>query len=606
MKETTRLLELIKYFTLIKRSIRFTANADATIREISNSKYTKKSGYFNIESIILDYGSDYFSSLQEKEQHIFFGKCPVNISGSYEIPKDASELITPAITHDYVQLGKSFKRYIFPSTTDSTYTQKYKSYNDWHDKTVVNLHQNYYRTRSFNILIEQNSVDSFNSFLNESYSQWKTRFDQAKEDAKSGNFYYFSLFDPRIYKYELTFTDRIRILEYMIYLMDWPLFGDRDDVDVSELFISLISNINSTDETMLFNYMFQINPLTGQINLDDYKIKLTGTLYDSLMITLMKHFYSTKTIKEFSDGFDENLFYPVGLLTQYITPDGGPSFPTHLNLDTNDSSGTGLFTVGIKYDIPDINQNNFKVKINSAIQYRYNTYLKQVEYKKNWLIENRNDLNLTDIIYISPYLSTEKFNGLNIPYGCVIPIPAFALKWFVDQNEYSESGNDYISALALAAAIVFPVFQIFEIVDGIYTLYDKIYRLYNIIGVGFTIIGNTLNANFQDQIKRYDESKSTPGHPYNKGSYFLGIYYLVSSMYGTAGLINAISSAENKIKALYEIGNLLGAYGAISDFKSYMSINFPEERLDAFNSIQKQMNHAKIEYDKYKYLIIVK
>ncbi|MCT6533129.1 hypothetical protein, partial [Staphylococcus aureus] len=79
-----------------------------------------------------------------------------------------------------------------------------------------------YRTRSFNILIEQNSVDAFKSFLNESYSQWKTRFDQAKEDAKLGNFSYFSLFDPRIYEYELTFTDRIRILEYMVYLMDWP------------------------------------------------------------------------------------------------------------------------------------------------------------------------------------------------------------------------------------------------------------------------------------------------------------------------------------------------------------------------------------------------
>ncbi|WP_129749195.1 hypothetical protein [Flavobacterium anhuiense] len=53
-------------------------------------------------------------------------------------------------------------------------------------------------------------------------------------------------------------------------------------------------------------------------------------------------------------------------------------------------------------------------------------------------------------------------------------------------------------------------------------------------------------------------------------------------------------------------GNLLGEYGAISDFRSYMSIHFPDENLDAFNSIQKEMNRAQIEYDKYKHLIIVK
>ncbi|RYJ36377.1 hypothetical protein NU08_4596 [Flavobacterium anhuiense] len=37
-----------------------------------------------------------------------------------------------------------------------------------------------------------------------------------------------------------------------------------------------------------------------------------------------------------------------------------------------------------------------------------------------------------------------------------------------------------------------------------------------------------------------------------------------------------------------------------------MSIHFPDENLDAFNSIQKEMNRAQIEYDKYKHLIIVK
>lgn len=588
MKETTRLLELIKYFTLVKRSIRFTANADATIREITNSKYTKKSGYFNIESIILDYGSDYFSSLKEKEQHIFFGKCPVNISGSYNIPKDASELMTPAIVHDYVQLGKSFKRYIFPSTTDSTYTQKYKSYNEWHDKTVVDLHQNYYRTRSFNILIEQNSVDSFNSFLNESYSQWKIRFDQAKEDAKSGNFYYFSLFDPRIYKYELTFTDRIRILEYMIYLMDWPLFGDRDNVDVSELFISLITNTNPTDGTMLSNYMFTLNPLTKRIYLKDCEDKLSNKLYDSLIIALLKSFYSTKTIKGLFDGFTMTRLYPIGFYEQTLE-ENVPYF----DLDTQKflQIGTHPIVQGIKYNT--LETTDLKIIIDDLVQYRSKIIRVELEKCK---FPYTKELNFNDVIYITPYLNSEIFKEIKIPYGCIIPIPAFALEWYVDKNEDTGTILEIIGTLTTLGALVFPVSTIAQ------GIFEGISYLYSAIGLGFTIINNTLGSGIQDQIKRYDKSKSTPDHPCMLGSYFLSIYYLLSSIYGTFSLKSSLDEAGGDIKVLFEVENLIGAYGAISDFRSFMAEFYPGESLETFNSISKQMEQIKNEYNKYKYL----
>jgi len=593
MKETTRLLELIKYFTLVKRSIRFTANADATIREITNSKYTKKSGYFNIESIILDYGSDYFSSLQEKEQHIFFGKCPINISGNYEIPKGASELMTPAITHDYVQLGKSFKRYIFPSTTDNTYTQKYKSYNEWHDKTLVDPHQNYYRTRSFNILIEQNSVDSFNSFLNESYSQWKTRFDQAKEDAKSGNFYYFSLFDPRIYKYELTFTDRIRILEYMIYLMDWPIFGDRDNVDVNELFTSLINNTNSTDSVMFYNYMFQVNPLTGKTYLQDYKNKLSNKLYSLLIFELMRSFYETKTIKELSEGFAENLLYPIGFLDEFNI------IGVHyLDLDDKNAKIETLIKSkrGIEYNIELINIDRLKIHIISAYQYQFNYPKGRVDYKKCSFGDGQTILNFDDIIYISPYFMDTDFKGLNIPYGCIIPIPAFALENFINQNNNEESIIDFIGKIAVLAGAVFPIFNYF----------GGILKYYNAIGVGITVIGNIFNSGLKNQIEKYDNSKSTPGHPSTNAQIFFSLYYLFSSLYVSSGIVYSILKEENKIKTLLEVENLLGAYASISDFESFMTEFHPEENLEIFNKIKIEMNQLQKEYNKFKYLKNIK
>jgi len=370
--------------------------------------------------------------------------------------------------------------------------------------------------------------------------------------------------------------------------MDWPLFGDRDNVDVSELFISLITNTNLTDGTMLYNYMFTLNPLTKRIYLKDCEDKLSNKLYDSLIIALLKSFYSTKTIKGLFDGFTMTRLYPIGFYEQTLQED-----VPYFDLDTQKFLQTGKHPIaqGIKYNVLEIK--NLKIIIDDLVQYR--SKITRVELEKCKFPYTK-ELNFNDVIYITPYLNSEIFKEIKIPYGCIIPIPAFALEWYVDNNEDTGTILEIIGTLTTLGALVFPVSRIAQ------GIFEGISYLYSAIGLGFTIINNTLGSGIQDQIKRYDKSKSTPDHPYMLGSYFLSIYYLLSSLYGTFSLKSSLDEAGGDIKVLFEAENLIGAYGAISDFRSFMTEFYPGESLETFNSISKQMEQIKNEYNKYKYL----
>ncbi|WP_433765730.1 hypothetical protein [Flavobacterium ginsenosidimutans] len=124
-------------------------------------------------------------------------------------------------------------------------------------------------------------------------------------------------------------------------------------------------------------------------------------------------------------------------------------------------------------------------------------------------------------------------------------------------------------------------------------------------GLGFTIINNTLGAGLQDQIKKYDESKSTSDHPYRLGQELLSYYNLLSSIYGANGIKNAISEAKtikNKIKVLTEFENILSLKGVRDDFRSFMSVQFPNDNIDAFNIMSEHIDQIEKEFNRYKYL----
>nr|WP_199000525.1 hypothetical protein [Flavobacterium sp. ASV13] len=591
MKEIARYLELIKYFTLKKNIIRSSTKADIEKVEKIKDKYIQLSGNisFNIESIIIDFGSDYSSSRKEKELYFYLAKNPINDSTKYIIVEDSNGLMKPAIINNHIKDGNQFKRFIFPSNQDSTYSFDYKLFDDWYQTTLVDTDQNYSRPQSLNILVEESSVSAFKNFLNESYSQWKSRFTEAKTIAMGGNFYWFSLYDPRIYEYELSFEDRKAILNYMVYSLNWsiifPGYGGTNGVDEYELFSSLIYNINSEDNKLFYNYMFEVDSLTQKTNLEVYENKLPVGLYDLILNKLMRSFYSAKTSSELFSDINKKRLFPIGLeittreSKQYIdldNPNTKPDVLTDMKL-------------GVEYDI-ETNYKNSKINIVSAIEYKIVYGTNTIEFRKCEYIGKGNiSFAFDDVVYITPYFMNKKFEGVNIPYGCIIPVPAFSLEWLNSKNNDTEKIVDQIGKLAVAAAVIFPIFSIFE----------ESYVLYNIIGLGFTVIGNALGAGVQDQIKRYDEAKSTPGHPYTKGQDFLNFYYLISSIYVGTGIKNAISGADNKIKALFEVENLLGSYSVISDFRSFMT---PNDNLDSFNLISQNMDHLQKEYNRFKNL----
>lgn len=597
-KEIARRLEFIKYFTLKKSPIYFNTTANVGKDEEIENKYIQFSNNisFNIESIIVDYGEEYSSSLKSKEIKIYFGKYPAVGPGpnyKYQIINNPDGLMTPAIINDCTKDGNFFKRYIFPSDQDSTYNFDYKTFDEWHQTTLKDVDENYSRSLSMNILVGESSTTNFEDFLNEPLSHWESRFNTAVDTAISGNFDWFNLYAPKIYEYALLFEDRKSILNKLVNSTNWYLTFDLLS-DKYELFISLINNINQNDGAALYNYMFEIDLPTGKTNLHGYKDKLPAKLYDELIKVLMKFFYFTYStkgngIKELRDGFRDYLLYPIGFLEK---PAWEMGHATYFNLKEKKEEGTGLFRLGVKYDIEITN--DFTIHIKSAIRYKYNfiPYFNRIEYEQCKFIGDGNTiLNYNDVIYVSPFINNQEFNGLDIPYGSVIPIPAFALPWLVNQNENTKNIIDLIEKTAAIAGVVFPIFEIFQGVG----------LLYNTIGIGFTLVGNTLDSGLKDKITQYDKSKSTPDHPYTKGSDFLETYYLFSAIYGGLSLSRAISTAENKVKVLLEFETLLDIEGAIGDINSFMVEHYPDD-LDSLTTIKNEMDQLQIDCKKYQFL----
>lgn len=601
-KEIARRLEYIKYFTLIKSPIylNVSANVDKDVQIEETTIHLSDDISFYIESIVVDYGKYYNSNLKEETIKIVFNKIPNENSLNFETISNDDGLMTPAITNPYIDEDEdSFRRYIFPSESDYSYYAS-KKYLDWYNTTPIDVDKKDGRTLSMNILVALASTADFEEFLNESLSHWQSRFNAAVVKAKSGNFDWFILYDPKIYEYALSIEDRKIILYKMVNSFNWidivaNLVGYNRDV--YELFIALITSTSARndDDKKLYNHMFEIDSSTAKTYLQVYEDKLPAKLYEVLITTLIKFFYSTKEdVTEFMSGFNESRFYPIGL--EMLGP-GTIPLKTYYDLNVMHQNGTGQFTRGVKYGIETINGSNLKIKINSAIQYRYNPYLNRVEYKKSLSVGKNEEWNFDDILFVSPYLANEEIKGLNIPHGSIIPIPAFALPWLVDRNESTEDIFDLIEKAVTFAGVVFPIIKIIEGVSVLSVIY-------NAIGMGFTLTGNTLGAGLADQIQRFDAHQSNIlGHPYTKGQDFLDIYYLISAIYGGINLGTAIGKAngiKEKIKVFGEFETLWGIRGTIIDFNAFMEEQ-PDENLDSLNIIKNEMNLLDKDISRFQF-----
>ncbi|KAF2342839.1 hypothetical protein [Flavobacterium tistrianum] len=594
-KKIARQLELIKYFTLRKSAIYFNINADIDQDKEIENEYVQLSGNysFKFESIIVDYAKSYSSNLKQKTLQLYFYKKPNSNSSNFELIDDPNGLMTPAIINDYIKDGQNYKRYVFPSHYN------HQKYSEWYSDASMDVDKRDTRSYSMNIIVDEFSVPAFNSFLNESSSQWKVRFNTAKDQAILGNFYWLSLYDPRIYQYELSFEDRKKILDYMVYSLYWPIIIDgiegTNKVDEYELFAFLVTNISKEDGVNLYHYMFTRESSSGKTNLQIYKEKLPSKLYDILLKALISSFYWTKDLSELKNSFEENLLFPIGL---YEKGTWEMRYFTYYDLNENKEKGTGPFRLGSKYSIEITEE--FSINVKSAVQYRHDPYWNRIEYKRhaNSVGTNGAILNYDDVIYVSPAIINQEFNGLNLPYGDIMPIPAFALKWLIDQNEDTQNIINLLERGATMAGVIFPILKLYQAVFLSEIIYES-------LGLGFTIINNTLGAGLQDQIKKYDESKSTSDHPYRLGQELLSYYNLLSSIYGANGIKNAISEAKtikNKIKVLTEFENILSLKGVRDDFRSFMSVQFPNDNIDAFNIMSEHIDQIEKEFNRYKYL----
>jgi hypothetical protein len=130
--------------------------------------------------------------------------------------------------------------------------------------------------------------------------------------------------------------------------------------------------------------------------------------------------------------------------------------------------------------------------------------------------------------------------------------------------------------------------------------------LYFVQSIAFTLTGNTLGAGLADQIQRFDAHQSIIlGHPYTKGQDLLGIYYLISAIYGGINLGKAISEAKDvkeKIKVFGEFETLWGVRGTVIDFNAFMASEPPEENIDSLNIIKNEMNLLDMDIYRFQFL----
>lgn len=580
-KQIARQLELIKYFTLRKSAIYFNINADIDQDKEIENEYVQLSGNysFKFESIIVDYAKNYGSSLKQKTLQLYFYKKPNPNSSNFELIDDPNGLMTPAIINDYIKDERNYKRYIFPSHYN------HQTYSEWYSDTSMDIDKRATRSYSMNIIVDEFSVPAFNSFLNESLQDWTSRFSDAVQAGILGNFDFLYLYDPRIFQHApFIFDDRKKILKKLVNSVYWYL-PNILFTNEYELFDSLINNMNVNDSKAFYNYMFEIDQSTGKNNLEFYRSKLPKEIFDILLLNLVKHFYSTKTLIELKNGFRQRLLYPIGLYEVH-----GGNWRT-FNLDENKDAPTGPYIIGAKYNITDLNNN--KIKINSALRYRENARLHRLEFEKFKIIGEGDELNYNDTVYITSFISNQKLKGIEIPYGSAIPIPAFALKWIINENNGGENIIDLIQKTLAITGLVLPIYQLTEGVN----------ILYNAIGIGFTMFANALDAGVKDQIEKYDKDKSTPEHPSTMGQDFLYTYYLLSAIYGGVNLKKSIEKGKTlkeKIKILFEFETLLGMKGTLGDINSYMEEH--NENLDLLNNINNDMSQLQIDCNNYKYL----
>lgn len=592
MKEIARLFEWIKYVTLIKSGINFTTNANVDKSEhIKSDKNISLPGYINftVESIIIDYGADVSKTLKTKEQSIKFLKKPIDVNNQLKPYDDPDGLITPTICDDYIKNGVLFKRYVFFSDQSDTYSFQYENYNQWYNNNVMDSASKNF-TNSMTILIDHSNTTSFAQYLNESLQYWRIRFNNAVDLAKSGNFYWFSLYDHRIYNYELSKQDRKIILDKLVLEDYWGIL-DNDNVDEYELFKLLIIDIVNEHALEIYNHMFTIDTVSQKTYLKLYQEKLNQESYNFLMIQILKWFYSTISIQDTKTNFSLSRLYPIGFYSDsfninnfYFTNNHNLSIPA-----------SGILKLGVEYVI-DESYLPQSVKVVSSLKYNYNNNRAAIEIDEFQYIGKNQVLNANSIVYITPYLAFKKFEGISIPYGSIIPIPAFVLKWFDNVNTDFTTAMDIIKKVAIVGGFIFPFFKV---VEGIEVAAG-------ILSMGTAVFDNFLDAGLENQINDYDNSHSTQGNPCTSGRDFLAIYTLITTLYGIFNLgkaLKSVDSLKEKAKIFVEFENVLEVWNIANGTSSlvvYMHTNHPDNQ--KFNEIKQQMFDLNTELNKYNFL----
>lgn len=235
-------LEYLKYYTLKANKYSIGYRSKGNFTDLAGSEIsieTPEGKVFSVRSIRIDFGL--FSFPDDRDNLDYWYK--FDLRNFIDNPgNEENNFMIPNFSVDSLFNDVDYKSYIFIS-------EYYKKINSerpnvvasWENEYLVNSPKRDRYPHSMVIVVKREHADNFEDFMNLSYTDWKTTFDQAiaqKDNVKLDKYH------PSIFQYELSFEQIILLLESF------------ENIDLeAKAILTILNPKDSTTAVKLLNYL---------------------------------------------------------------------------------------------------------------------------------------------------------------------------------------------------------------------------------------------------------------------------------------------------------------------------------------------------------------
>ncbi|MDF0720105.1 hypothetical protein P0M11_08845 [Kaistella sp. PBT33-4] len=409
------------------------------------------------------------------------------------------------------------------------------------------------------------SIADFEGFMNMTQNIWQQHFDDAVSAASNTNnldrnFEYILKYHPDILKKNLSYQDRVNLLEVLAYHELWDFL---DEVDEQEFALLLLETVPPNEEYALYQHMFELNQQHNTILFKALEEKFDETGNLRFVLHLMKIKYNSVLT---SGG--------TQALENYIT-----TIPAHYTVPIRTIKKNLINLYGPD---PEIILLNDKIHINKIDYYGGNPGIPiQFNPNEDPFSHLYNDFQYEEMLNV---LIRYEQKDLGLPEGKILPIPAFALKGFSEGISEDVTWKDIIQKFVETLSIILPFYKLTYIIhEGVF-LWSEVAG--TSVSLGNAITSTYISSFLEQEIKNSDSVN---------GKRFLQAYNYVKFLYANKDLPKAIK--DGNVLALLDGENLMTLWDDYYTINQavYDSINTIESRnlKQELDEIKKEINLKK-------------